>query len=183
MITESKVVVSQAPGWMISGIYPGKAFPLGATYDGNGVNFSIYSEHAEEVELCLFENLDSETELLKVKLKEREHHVWHVYIADLKPGQLYGYRVYGPYDPANGYRFNPNKLLMDPYAKAISGTIDWHDSVFGYKIGHPEGDLSFSATDSAPYVPRSVVIDPYFDWEGVHRQRSLTISPLFMKCM
>jgi glycogen operon protein len=167
MITESNVAISQAPGWKISGIYPGNAFPLGATYDGKGVNFSIYSEHAEEVELCLFENLDSEREFLKVKLKEREHHVWHVYVADLKPGQLYGYRVYGPYDPSNGYRFNPNKLLLDPYAKAISGTIDWHDSVFGYRIGQPEEDLSFSATDSAPYVPRSVVVDPYFEWEGV----------------
>jgi isoamylase len=167
MITENNIAVSQASGRMISGIYPGKAFPLGATYDGKGVNFSIYSEHAEEVELCLFENLDSETEFLKIKLKEREHHVWHVYVADLKPGQLYGYRVYGPFDPANGHRFNPNKLLFDPYAKAISGTIDWHDSVFGYRIGQPEGDLGFSATNSAPYVPRSVVIDPRFDWEDI----------------
>jgi isoamylase len=165
MTTENYAVEKPASGWAISGIYPGKAFPLGATYDGNGVNFSIYSENAEEVELCLFENLDSETELLKVKLKEREHHVWHVYIADMKPGQLYGYRVYGPYDPPNGHRFNPNKLLFDPYAKAISGTIEWHDAVFGYKIGDAYEDLSLSSTNSAPYVPRSVIVDPQFDWE------------------
>jgi len=167
MIT-AKVSTDAKPGmgWGISGIYPGKAFPLGATYDGKGVNFSIYSENAEEVELCLFENLDSEIESLSVKLKEREHHVWHVYIDGLKPGQLYGYRVYGPYDPPNGHRFNPHKLLFDPYAKAISGTIEWHDAVFGYKVGDPDGDLSFSTTNSAPYVPRSVVIDPQFNWEN-----------------
>ncbi|OQP61968.1 glycogen debranching enzyme [Niastella vici] len=160
--TDAKTVT----GWSISGIYPGKAFPLGATYDGKGVNFSIYSENAEEVELCLFENLDSEIEVLSVKLKEREHHVWHVYIDGMKPGQLYGYRVYGPYDPPNGHRFNSNKLLFDPYAKAISGTIEWHDAVFGYKVGDPDGDLSFSTTNSAPYMPRSVVIDPQFNWEN-----------------
>lgn len=153
-------------GWSISGIYPGKAFPLGATFDGKGVNFSIYTENAEEVELCLFENLDSEIEVLSVKLKEREHHVWHVYIDGLKPGQLYGYRVYGPYNPPNGHRFNPNKLLLDPYSKAISGAIEWHDAVFGYKVGDPDADLSFSTANSAPYVPRSVVIDPQFDWEN-----------------
>jgi glycogen operon protein len=148
-------------------IYPGKAFPLGATWDGKGVNFAIYSENADEVELCLFENLDSETEYLKIKLKERDHHVWHVYIPDLKPGQLYGYRVYGPYDPSNGHRFNPNKLLLDPYARAISGSIEWHDDVFGYKMGDEKEDLSFSETNSAPFVPRCVVVDSNFDWEFV----------------
>jgi isoamylase len=167
MIVENNITSAKpVPGWAVSGIYPGKAFPLGATYDGNGVNFSIYSENAEEVDLCLFENLDSETEILSVKLKEREHHVWHVYMADMHPGQLYGYRVYGPYDPPNGHRFNPNKLLLDPYAKAISGTIEWHDAVFGYKIGDAHEDLSFSSTNSARYVPKSVVIDAQFDWEG-----------------
>jgi isoamylase len=167
MIEEKKSKAPAIVNRLNMAIYPGKAFPLGATYDGKGVNFAIYSEHASEVELCLFENLDSETEFLKVKLKEREHHIWHVYIPDMKPGQLYGYRVYGPYDPKNGHRFNSNKLLFDPYANAISGTIDWHDDVFGYKIGHPDEDLSFNETNSAPYVPRSVVIDQHFDWEGV----------------
>jgi isoamylase len=168
MIKESK---TKAPvitkNILPTAIYPGKAFPLGAYYDGKGVNFAIYSENAEEVELCLFENLDSETEYLKIKLKERDHHVWHVYIPDLKPGQLYGYRVYGPYDPSNGHRFNPNKLLLDPYAKAITGPIEWHDDVFGYKMGDEKEDLSFNETNSAPYVPRCVVIDANFDWEYV----------------
>lgn len=167
MIQEKTQTIIAEKSWFPTAIYPGKAFPLGATFDGNGVNFAIYSETAEEVELCLFENLDSETEFLKVKLKEREHHVWHVYIPDMKPGQLYGYRVYGPYDPKNGHRFNPNKLLFDPYAKAISGTIDWHDDVFGYRIGHPDEDLSYNESNSAPYVPRSVVVNPNFDWENV----------------
>ncbi|WP_205513294.1 glycogen debranching protein GlgX [Longitalea arenae] len=169
MIAENKTITHPAAGGLLTGIYPGTAFPLGATYDGNGVNFSIYSEHAEEMELCLFENLDSKTEFLKIKMKEREHHHWHVYVADLKPGQLYGYRASGPFDPANGQRFNANKLLLDPYAKAISGIIDWHDSVFGYRVG--EDDLTYNATDSAPYVPRSVVIDPTFDWENVQKPK------------
>jgi len=169
MIAEKKLGTAPSLETVFSGIYPGKAFPLGSTYDGKGVNFSIYSEHAEEVELCLFENLDSKTEFVKIKLKEREHHIWHIYVADLKPGQLYGYRVNGPYDPADGKRFNPNKLLLDPYAKAISGAIDWHDSVFAYKIG--DDDLRLNGTDSAPYVPRSVVIDPQFDWENVQQPK------------
>lgn len=165
MIKEKKAKAqAAATSWLKTPIYPGRAFPLGATYDGHGVNFAIYSEHAEEIELCLFETLDSETEFLKVKLKEREHHVWHLYIPDMKPGQLYGYRVYGPYDPKNGQRFNSNKLLLDPYAKAISGSIEWHDAVFGYKIGNPDEDLSFGETNSAPYIPRSVVVDTQYDW-------------------
>lgn len=166
MIAEEKSGVKASYEGVFSGIYPGKAFPLGAAYDGKGVNFSIYSEHAEDVELCLFENLDSKTEYMKIKLKEREHHIWHIYIADLKPGQLYGYRVNGPYDPNEGKRFNRNKLLLDPYAKAISGSIEWHDSVFSYRIGDEAEDLSMSSADSAPYMPRSVVIDPQFDWEN-----------------
>jgi len=137
---QEKTAKVQSPqaSWLSTAIYPGRAFPLGATYDGKGVNFAIYSEHAEEIELCLFENLDSETEFLKVKFKEREHHVWHVYIPNMKPGQLYGYRVYGPYDPKNGQRLNSNKLLLDPYSKHISGSINYNDSVYGYTIGGPE---------------------------------------------
>lgn len=171
MIAENNTIAHPVTNGVLTGIYPGSPFPLGATYDGKGVNFSIYSEHAEEVELCLFENLDSKTEYVKIKLKERDHHHWHIYVADLKPGQLYSYRVSGPFDPSNGQRFNSNKLLLDPYAKAISGRIDWHDSVFGYKIGDPLEDLSFNAVDSAPYVPRSVVIDPQFDWENVQKPK------------
>lgn len=147
-------------------VYPGSPFPLGATFDERGVNFAIYAENANGVDLCLFNSLDNETESVKIRIKERTHHIWHVYVPGLKPGQLYGYRVYGPYEPHNGFRFNPTKLLIDPYAKAISGTMQWHDALFGYELLHPESDLSFNDTDSAPYIPKSVVIDHNFDWEG-----------------
>ncbi|PWG79032.1 glycogen debranching protein GlgX [Pararcticibacter amylolyticus] len=145
-------------------IYPGSPYPLGATWDGEGVNFALYAENATGVDLCLFKTKEDPVENIKIRLKERSHHVWHVYVPDVEPGQLYGYRVYGPYEPENGHRFNPNKLLIDPYAKAIAGTIQWHDSLFGYKLGDPAADLSFSEEDSAPYIPKSVVIDPNFDW-------------------
>jgi isoamylase len=102
----------------------------------------------------------------RIELTERTHQIWHIYLPNTKPGQLYGYRVHGPYDPLNGHRYNANKLLIDPYAKAIAGTIAWHDALFGYVLGHPDEDLSFSITDSAPYVPKSVVIDSNYDWEG-----------------
>lgn len=146
--------------------YPGDSFPLGATWDGDGVNFALYAEHATGVDLCLFSCPEEEVESVKIRLKERTHHIWHVYLPGLKPGQLYGYRVYGPFEPQNGYRFNPHKLVIDPYAKALSGTIQWHDALFGYQLGHPDQDLSFSDIDSAPYLPKSVVIDSHFDWEG-----------------
>jgi isoamylase len=146
-------------------VYPGEPFPLGATWDGNGVNFALYAENATGVDLCLFHSAGEDSESIRIRVRERSNHVWHVYLPGIKPGQLYGYRVYGPYEPQNGHRFNPNKLLIDPYAKAISGTIQWHDALFGYELGHPDADLSFSETDSAPYIPKSVVIDPRFDWE------------------
>ena len=144
-------------------VYPGSPFPLGATWDGEGVNFALYSENATAVDLCLF---DAKTNREKrIRVKEVDNHIWHVNVPTLQPGQLYGYRVYGPYDPQNGHRFNPNKLLIDPYAKALSSRVEWHNSLFGYEMGHLEEDLSFSEEDSAPYVPKSVVIDPSFDWE------------------
>jgi len=147
-------------------VLPGRPYPLGATWDGNGVNFALHSVHATAVELCLFENQGKKhREVRRLRLGDRSHHVWHGYIPGLQPGQLYGFRVQGPYEPHNGHRFNPNKLLIDPYAKAISGTIQWHDALFGYKVGHKDGDLSFSKTDSAPYIPKSVVVDTRFDWE------------------
>jgi glycogen operon protein len=145
--------------------YPGKPFPLGATWDGRGVNFALYSENADAVELCLFDSPDAVKESARYKVREMDNFVWHIYIPNLQPGQLYGYRVYGPYEPQNGHRFNSHKLLIDPYAKAISGTVQWHDALYGYQIGHPEEDLSFSKVDSAPYIPKSVVIDTEFDWE------------------
>lgn len=144
--------------------YPGSPYPLGATWDGEGVNFALYSENAEAIDLCLFNTPEDTAEHTKIRIQERSHHVWHVYVPGLGPGQLYGYRVHGPYQPENGHRFNPNKLLIDPYAKAIAGTIQWHNSLFGYQIGSHEKDLSFSKDDSAPYIPKSVVVDPTFDW-------------------
>ncbi len=147
-------------------IYPGRPYPLGADWDEGGVNFALYAEHATGVELCLFNDVKDETESIKIKLKETTHQVWHAYIVDLKPGQLYGYRVYGPYEPQNGHRYNQHKLLIDPYAKAVAGTVEWHDALFAYQIGDEKEDLSFNETDSAPYLPKSVVIDPRFNWEG-----------------
>jgi isoamylase len=146
--------------------FPGSPFPLGAYWDGNGVNFALYSENATAVELCLFSDDDPDTEAVRIRIKERDNHIWHVYLPEIGPGQLYGYRVYGPYEPQAGHRFNPNKLLIDPYAKAISGTINWNDALFGYEVGHPDEDLSFDDRDSAPYIPKSVVIDSRFNWEG-----------------
>jgi len=147
-------------------IYPGKPFPLGATWDGSGVNFAIFSENASAVELCLFKSREDEAESRCVRMPERTSSIWHCYLPGIKPGQLYGYRVHGPYEPGNGHRFNPSKLLIDPYAKAIAGTIEWNDALFGYEIGHPDADISFNEVDSAPFIPKSVVIDNAFDWEG-----------------
>lgn len=142
-------------------IYTGNPYPLGATYDGEGVNFALCSENAEAVELYLYDSSD-EREIAKFKITEKTHQVWHIYISGIKPGQLYGYRVHGPYDPSNGHRFNPHKLLIDPYAKAISGTVKWNDALFAYKIG--EDDLSMDTTDSAPFIPKAVVTNDKFDW-------------------
>jgi isoamylase len=147
-------------------VYPGSPYPLGATWDGEGVNFAVFSENAAGVDLCLFDSIDSTEESERIKIREVSHHVWHCYIPGVGPGQLYGYRAHGPYDPHNGLRFNPNKLLIDPYAKAISKPVDWDVALFGYIIGDPEEDLSYSDIDSAPFVPKGVVIDPSFDWEG-----------------
>jgi isoamylase len=147
-------------------VKPGSPFPLGATWDGEGVNFALYAENAFGIELCLFNSPEEKTESHKIRIEERTHHVWHTYIPGLKPGQLYGYRVHGPYEPQNGHRFNPNKFLIDPYAKATSGTIQWHDSLFGYELGNADMDISFSHIDSVPFMPRSVVINENFDWQG-----------------
>jgi len=151
--------------------YPGAAYPLGATWDGKGVNFALFSENATGVDLCFFSAEDPTKETDRIKIYERSHHIWHIYLPDCKPGQLYGYRVHGPYEPENGHRFNPNKVLIDPYAKAIAGTIDWSDALFGYKIGDKKEDLSFSKLDSAPFIPKCVVIDDTFDWQGVKQPK------------
>jgi glycogen operon protein len=146
--------------------YPGIPYPLGATWDGEGVNFALFAENATGVELCLFDDLMGATQSVIVQMTERTHQMYHAYLPGIKPGQLYGYRVHGPYEPENGHRFNPAKLLIDPYAKAIAGTIEWDDSLFGYEVGNPKEDLEISKKDSAPFIPKCVVTDRSFDWEG-----------------
>jgi isoamylase len=146
-------------------VYPGSPYPLGATWDGNGVNFAVFSENAHRMELCLFGD-ESDPRGDVIKIEEVSHNVWHVYVVGITPGQLYGYRAYGPYEPHNGLRFNHNKLLIDPYAKAVSGTIKWDDALFAYQIGNEQEDLSFSEVDSGAFIPKSVVIDNSFDWEN-----------------
>ncbi len=140
-------------------LWPGEAYPLGANYDGFGTNFSLFSEAAERVELCLFDEDDVET---RVAFTECSGYVWHGYAANVGPGQRYGYRVHGPYDPKLGQRCNPNKLLIDPYAKTVVGELDWGQEVFGYTFGDPTGPPN--QLDSARSVPRSVVASPFFDW-------------------
>ncbi|MEO8207712.1 MAG: glycogen debranching protein GlgX [Chloroflexota bacterium] len=142
-----------------SGFRAGVPYPLGATFDGWGTNFSLYSEAAERVELCLFDEGGAET---RIPMPESTGHVWHVYARHVVGGQRYGYRVHGPWDPANGHRCNPAKLLLDPYAKAIEGRVTWDPAVFPYRFEDPEG--STNDDDSAPFMPRSVVVDPDFDW-------------------
>jgi isoamylase len=145
-------------------VLPGRPFPLGATYDGRGINFSIYSERATEVELCLFDDTDARAESERLRLREVTGHVWHGYVAGLKPGQLYGYRVLGPYRPDEGLRFNPFKLLIDPNAKAIAGKVDWNAPAFAYKLGDPEEDLELDEEDDGWGVPKGVVVGTHFDW-------------------
>jgi len=146
-------------------VWPGEPYPLGATVNENGVNFALFSEYAEGVELCLFDSPDS-SKGEQIKMTERTNMIWHAFLPDVKPGQLYGYRVHGAYEPQNGHRFNANKLLLDPYAKSIAGTIKWDDALFGYDPQHGQADLSMNKTDSAPFLPKSVVVDPHFDWKG-----------------
>ena len=136
-------------GSLINAVWPGRPYPRGAHWDGEGVNFALFSEHAERVELCLFDDGGGQ-ELQRIELPEYTDHVWHGYLPEARPGQLYGYRVHGPYRPEQGHRFNPNKLLLDPYARAIAGEVRWDDALFGYTIGHPDADLSFDERDSAP---------------------------------
>ncbi len=138
---------------------------LGADYIGDGTHFALFSAHAERVDLCLFSD-DGHDEIARLPLPTREGDVWSGFLPGIGPGAIYGYRVHGPYDPRNGHRFNPNKLLLDPYAKQIFGQLTWHDALFGYRVGHEEADLSFDERDSAPYMVKAVVQNPEFDWEG-----------------
>jgi glycogen operon protein len=143
----------------------GLPYPLGASWDGHGTNFALFSANATGVEICLFDQ-NGETEIARIELPEYTDEIWHGYLPDIGPGTLYGYRVHGPYAPAEGHRFNPNKLLLDPYARAHFGALKWDDACYGYTIGHEDGDLSYDERDSAPFMPKCVVVDPDFDWRG-----------------
>jgi isoamylase len=144
-------------------VWPGLPHPLGATWDGSGVNFALFSAHATKVELCLFD-MEGRRELERITLPEYTDEVWHGYLPEAYPGLLYGYRVHGPYDPAAGHRFNPNKLLLDPYAKALAGPLRWSDAHFGYRIGSPRTDLAFDRRDNARGMPKCRVVDDAFTW-------------------
>jgi isoamylase len=145
-------------------VEPGSPYPLGATWDGAGVNFALFSEHATGVELCLFDPGDPSHEQPRVPLTEQTNHVWHAYLPEARPGLLYGYRVHGPWEPEQGHRFNETKLLLDPYAKAIDGPVRWDPALFGYRIGDPGADLAKDDRDSAAFMPKSVVVDGAFSW-------------------
>jgi isoamylase len=147
-------------------VWPGRDWPRGATWDGSGVNFAVHSEVATRVEVCLFDTRDPTREIARFDLPDNTEFTWHGYVPELEPGSLYGLRVHGPWDPARGHRCNPHKLLVDPYAAALAGELHWDPAVLGYTPGKHDADLHRDARDSAPYVPRSVVVDRHFDWQG-----------------
>ena len=144
-------------------VWPGQPYPLGASWDGEGVNFALFSEHADKVELCLFDE-HGHHEISRIPVRWQTDQVWHCYLPEARPGQLYGYRVHGPYDPEQSHRFNPNKLLLDPYAKDIVGQVHWNDALFGYTIGDKAEDLLPDPRNSASGVPKSRVVDTAFTW-------------------
>ena len=158
MLEASPAPVRTAP------IKEGLPHPRGATWDGKGTNFAIFSAHATKVEVCLFDE-NGEQELERIELPEYTNQIWHGYLPEVRPGTIYGYRVHGPYEPENGHRFNPNKLLLDPYAVAHRGELKWNPAVFGYKMESGD-DTTFDERDSAPFMPKCVVVDPNFDWHG-----------------
>src|SRR5919108_534395 len=143
-------------------LWPGRSYPLGATWDGSGTNFALYSENSTKVELCLFDSPTAAKDSARLALPEQTDQVWHGYLPDILPGQLYGYRVHGPYEPAKGHRFNPNKVLFDPYAKAIGRPGKLADECWGYKIGDLAADLSFDSRDNAKYATLAAVVDEAF---------------------
>jgi glycogen operon protein len=147
----------------------GHPYPLGATWLGNGVNFALFSEHATAVDLCLFDKIDAAQENIRIPMTEQTGQVWHLFLPEARPGQLYGYRISGPYDPDRGLRFNNSKLLIDPYAKAIAGKVNWADEMFGYTVGDANQDMARDFRDDAWGMPKSVVVDTAFDWGGDRR--------------
>src|SRR5208337_680391 len=144
-------------------VLPGYPTPLGPTVEKGGVNFALFSANATKVELCLFDPSRTYAET-RVTLPECTNQVWHGFVHGVRPGQLYGYRVHGPYEPRNGHRFNPNKVLLDPYAKAIGRPLQWSPELFGYTLEHKDADLSFDERDSAPFAPLGAIVDTSFDW-------------------
>ena len=146
----------------IDAVWPGRPHPRGATWDGHGVNFALFSEQAEAVELCLFDRRGRECQ--RIPLREQTDHVWHCYLPQARPGLVYGYRVHGPYRPQDGQRFNPHKLLIDPYARDFIGRLRWNDALYGYTVGHRKADLSFDRRDSAAYMPKCRVLEAAFSW-------------------
>src|ERR1051325_10495909 len=165
MDAPARIVVAPSTLWR------GRPYPLGATWDGAGVNFALFSKNAERVELCLFDP-KGRREVERVELLERTNFVWHCCLPDARPGLLYGYRVHGPYEPIAGHRFNANKLLLDPYARALSGTLRWNDVLFGYRVGGPREDLSFDRRDSARCVPKCRVVESAFTWNHDRHPRT-----------
>jgi isoamylase len=153
----------------------GRPWPMGASFTGDGVNFAVFSAHAERIELCLFTS-DGRKEMCRLPIIERDGDIWHIHVGGLTPGTVYGFRAHGPYAPEQGHRFNPNKLLLDPYARALEGRLKWSDAVMGYKIGSSRGDLSFDTRDSAFAVPKAVVADPSFSWGNDHAPRTPRID-------
>ena len=147
-------------------MWPGRPYPLGATWDGHGVNFALFSENATMVELCLFGQQSQEQETHRIRIEERTDQVWHVYLPEIRPGQMYGYRVHGPYDPQAGHRFNASKLLIDPYAKALTGVVKWSEAMFGYRLGDSGEDLTIDDRNNAGNIPKGIVIDQAFTWSG-----------------
>src|SRR5580765_4498478 len=145
-------------------VWPGDPYPLGATWTGDGVNFALFSQHATSVELCLFDSVGATAESARITLPEHTDMVWHAFLPDIRPNQLYGYRVHGPNEPCAGHRFNPHKVVMDPYAKSVARITKWADEMFGYRIGDPESDLSCDDRDNAAFAPLAAVIDPAFTW-------------------
>ncbi|MGH8737131.1 MAG: glycogen debranching protein GlgX [Burkholderiales bacterium] len=154
---------SSSTGAPIGAVWPGRPYPRGATWDGEGVNFALFSESAEKVELCIFDET-GRRERQRVELRERTDAVWHCYLPEARPGLVYGYRVYGPYKPEEGLRFNPNKLLVDPYAKDFLGSLRWSDALYGYTVGHKREDLAFDRRDSAAFMPKCRVLETAFTW-------------------
>jgi isoamylase len=161
--------VTQSPK---SRVREGNSQAHGAIWDGNGTNFTLFSANATKVEVCLFDSVGG-TEQERIALPEYTDQIWHGYIPDVHPSAVYGMRVYGPYEPHAGHRFNPNKLVLDPYARAHLGELKWVPEVFGYTLGHEDEDLSYDERDSAPFVPKCVVVDPNFDWKGQPRKRGV----------